>query len=169
MRIVHVVRTGERSVRPPHYRADPERPMRVRVLIKVEPRMRPGISRERRAGAYSPTHQAESRVSIMTQPLPVAPGYPPQQYGQIPPPAQPAVQLAQGTLDDFYGQPTVGGGQGLKFAVLGTEYYVEQTRPITGADIQQQTDTRGLPQTFRDGRPKFQMLVPVTVLNSNVP
>ena len=44
----------------------------------------------------------------MTQPLPVAPGYPPQQYGQIPPPAQPAVQLAQGTLDDFYGQPTVG-------------------------------------------------------------
>lgn len=103
------------------------------------------------------------------QPLPVAPGYPPQQYGQIPPPATPAIPLAQGSLDDFYGQPTVGGGQGLKFAILGTEYYVEQTRPITGADIQQQTDTRGLPQTFRDGRPKFQMLVPVTVLNSNVP
>jgi len=103
------------------------------------------------------------------QPLPVAPGYPPQQYGQVPPPAQPQAPLAQGTLDDFYDQPTVGGGSGLPFKILGTEHYVETTRPITKADVQQQTDTRGNAQTFRDGRPKFQMLVPVHVLNSNVP
>jgi hypothetical protein len=105
----------------------------------------------------------------LMQPLPVQPGYPPQQYGQIPPPAQPQAPLAQGTLDDFFDQPTVGGGQALKFAQLGTEYYVEVTRPITKADVQQQTDTRNIPQYFKDGRPKFQMLVPVHVLNSNVP
>lgn len=105
----------------------------------------------------------------LMQPLPVQPGYPPQQYGQIPPPAQPQVPLAQGTLDDFFDQPTVGGGQALKFAQLGTEYYVEVTRPITKADVQQQTDRKNIPQTFKDGRPKFQMLVPVHVLNSNIP
>lgn len=116
-----------------------------------------------------PTPQQYAPQQQFMQPLPVQPGYPPQQYGQIPPPAQPQVPLAQGTLDDFFGQPTVGGGQGLKFAQLGTEYYVETTRPITKADVQQQTDTRGVPQFFRDGRAKYQMLVPVTVLNSNVP
>lgn len=104
------------------------------------------------------------------QPMPVQPGYPAQQYNfPVPPAAQPQVPLAQGTLDDFFDQPTVGGGPGLPFKLVGTEHYVEVTRPITKADVQQQTDTRNVPQFFKDGRPKFQMLVPVQVLNSNIP
>lgn len=118
---------------------------------------------------YGQTSPQQYASQGYVQPLPVQPGYPPQQYGQIPPPAQPQAPLAQGTLDDFFDQPTVGGGPGLKFAQLGTEYYVEVTRPITKADVQQQTDTRNIPQYFKDGRPKFQMLVPVHVLNSNIP
>jgi hypothetical protein len=99
-----------------------------------------------------------------------APGYPappqhygppqgyPQQYGQ---PPQPAPQLASGSLDAFYQQPSSGGGAALKFEV-GTRYVGVVSRPITNADIQQQTQRgSGLPAFFRDGRPKFVMKVPL--------
>jgi hypothetical protein len=97
------------------------------------------------------------------QPMPAQSGYPAQQYGQVPLAQQlptPQQPLASGTLDDFFDQPTVGGGQALKFDTLGRAYDVTVSRPITKADIQQQTDTRGIPQFFRDGRAKFQMIVP---------
>lgn len=90
--------------------------------------------------------------------------YPPQQFAPgypAPTPAAPAVQLAQGSIDDFYNQPSAGGGAALKFEAIGQTYTGIVTRPITSADIQQQTDTLGRPQTFRDGRPKFVMKVPL--------
>jgi len=101
---------------------------------------------------------------------PAQPQYPPQQpvqYGQpaypqpYPQQQAPAQPLAQGTLDDFYNQPSSGGGAGLKFEQLGTRYIGIVTRPIGSGDIQQQTNTQGVPQTFKDGRPKWVMKVPL--------
>lgn len=108
------------------------------------------------------------------------PGYPPQapqQYGQVPaaypqapqqPPAQP---LAQGSIDDYYGQPSVGGGPSLSWTdkqgspkPIGTTYVGIVARDVTDADIQQQTDFKTqVPLTYRDGRPKFAMKVPLRV------
>ncbi|MCW2496324.1 hypothetical protein [Jatrophihabitans sp.] len=91
------------------------------------------------------------------QQFPPAQGYPPAQFA----PAQPP--LAQGSIDDFYSQPSAGGGKSLSFhqKPYGTQYVGIVTRPISQGDIQQQTDTMGRPQTFKDGRPKFVMKVPL--------
>lgn len=91
-------------------------------------------------------------------------------------PQQPAPQLAAGSLDAFFSQPSTGGGPALKFNppnqaanVPGTTYAVQVVRAITNADIQQQTNPQnGQPSTYRDGRPKFVMKVPVKVLQANV-
>lgn len=88
--------------------------------------------------------------------------YPPQQYQQpYAPPAQQAPPPAQGTLDDFYNQPSTGGGAALKFEQLGTRYIGIVTRTVGPGDVSQQTDTRGVPQFFKDGRPKWVMKVPL--------
>lgn len=105
---------------------------------------------------------------------PQQPGYPPQfpapqQFGQFAPgyPPAPAAlppqQLAQGSIDDFYNQPSTGGGKSLSFPAgqFGTRYVGVVARAITSGDIQQQTNTKGVPQTFKDGRPKFEMKVPL--------
>jgi hypothetical protein len=83
------------------------------------------------------------------------PGYYPQ------PAASPAQPTAAGSLDAFYRQPSAGAGKSLAFTTPGTTYTGIVTRPITDGDIQQQTDTQGRPQFFRDGRPKFVMKVPL--------
>lgn len=95
---------------------------------------------------------------------------PPQGYQQAPQgytqqPQQPqAPELAPGTLDAYFSQPSTGGGAALKFAAVGTTHVVVVSRPITDADVQQQTQ-RGtnLPSTFKDGRPKFVLKIPCTV------
>jgi hypothetical protein len=89
---------------------------------------------------------------------PPAPGYPPMQM------ATPAQPLAQGSIDDFYNQPSQGGGKALTFPVVGTRYIGIVTRPITSTDIQQQTTppaNGSIPQFYKDGRPKFVMKVPL--------
>jgi hypothetical protein len=101
---------------------------------------------------------------------PGAPGQlPPQQYPYQQPqyPGHPVAQgypqpmLAQGSIDDFFNQPSAGGGKSLSFKVVGTRYIGIVTRPLGNGDIQQQTDVQGKPQFFRDGRPKFVMKVPL--------
>lgn len=92
---------------------------------------------------------------------PVAPG-----YGAPPvPPVQPS---APGSLDGFYGQPSTSGGPSFKFQgkPIGTTYVGVVERPITDADVRQQTNQQGVPQTYRDGRPKFIMVVPMLVPQS---
>lgn len=92
------------------------------------------------------------------------------QYGQAPqgPPAPPP--LAQGTLDDFYNQPSTGNGQGLKFSdannqpMIGKSYIFRVTRPLGNGDIEQGADKFGTPLTFRDGRPKLVMKIPGELL-----
>lgn len=104
------------------------------------------------------------------QPAPAYPQMPPQQYAppqQFPPayaaPAQPAAPLATGSLDDFYSQPSTGGGVSLKFETPGTTYVGIITRPLTNGDVQQQTNPQGQPLTYKDGRPKFVMRVPLQI------
>lgn len=71
--------------------------------------------------------------------------------------------LAQGSLDDFFNQPSVGGGPALKFEV-GTRIQCVVSRQVTNADIQQQTQPgSNLPAFYKDGRPKFVMRVSVNL------
>lgn len=106
---------------------------------------------------------------------PQYPGYPQQGYAPAPAqyapqPAAPVQPLAAGSIDDYYSQPSTGGGAGLKFTgpnnqpLINQSYVFQVTRPIGNGDIQQQTNNQGVPQTFKDGRPKFVMIVPVQLL-----
>jgi hypothetical protein len=99
-----------------------------------------------------------------------APAYP-QQYPQAPagyaqpypqPPAQP---LPTGTLDAYYSQPSTGGGPSWKFngKPVGTSYAGIVARPLGDGDVRAQTNNAGQVQTYRDGRPKFVMVVPMQV------
>lgn len=100
------------------------------------------------------------------------PGYAPQQipqgYGQaLPPNYQPQAPqgptLAQGSLDEYFNQPSVGGGPSLKFDE-GTTHVGVVARRITNADIAQQTiPNSNTPAVYKDGSPKFVMKVPLVV------
>jgi len=97
-----------------------------------------------------------------------APVYPPAaQYPQQYP--APVAPTTPGSLDAFYDQPGSGGGPSFKFMdanrnpQLGKTYAGIVARPITNADVRQQTDQTGRPMTFKDGRPKFVMVVPMLV------
>lgn len=93
--------------------------------------------------------------------------WPPQQFGQpqYQQPAQPQQPLAQVSLDDYFTQPSVAGGPSISWTnkPLNTTYAGIVARPITNADVQQDTDPQGNPKTFRDGRPKSVMKVPLRV------
>lgn len=98
---------------------------------------------------------------------PPAPQYPAQAgYGQ--PPVPPAVPLAPGSLDSFYTAPSASGGPSFKFQgkPVGTSYIGMVERPVTDADVRQQTNNAGTPQIYKDGRPKFVMIVPMLVQQS---
>lgn len=97
---------------------------------------------------------------------PQQPMYSQPTYQQPPPPPQP---LATGSLADFFGQPSTGGGPvfSWKGKPIGTTYAGVVSRPITSADVQQQTMPGGnVPAFYRDGRPKFLMKVPMRVVPS---
>lgn len=107
---------------------------------------------------------------------PPAPQYPQQQYGvaQYPPayaqpPAPAAPPPPPGTLDQFYSQPSAGGGPSFKFMdaarqpQIGKSYAGFVARPVTDADIRAQTDNNGRVQTYKDGRTKYVMVVPMQV------
>lgn len=100
---------------------------------------------------------------------PQAPQYPQQQFppqGYQAPPQQPAAPLATGSLDDYYGQPSAGGGPSIswKDKPIGHWYAGVVARDVTDADIQQQTDPQTKqPKFYRDGRPQFVMKVPLKV------
>ncbi|MDM4722777.1 hypothetical protein QTQ03_25425 [Micromonospora sp. WMMA1363] len=109
-----------------------------------------------------------------TQPMmpqfPQQPGYP-----QAPAPQAPAVYggpqyvpqqpLPQGTIDGFFAQPSSGGGPSWKFngRPIGTSYAGIVARPVTNADVRAQTNNARVPQTYKDGRPKLVMVVPMQV------
>ena len=86
---------------------------------------------------------------------------------------QPAPVLARGTLEDFYNQPTSGGGgpsvtsKFFNKRIQGSWLQLEVVSDVTNADVRQQTDPSGKPQTFKDGRPKFVLVVKVKVSGSS--
>jgi hypothetical protein len=114
---------------------------------------------------------------VPQQYAPPAPAYPqqgypqgyPQQYAAPAPVAPAAPPLPTGTLDSFYEQPSAGGGPSLKFMdanrqpQVGKSYTGIVARPVTNADVRAQTDQSGRPMTYRDGRPKFVLVVPLQV------
>lgn len=90
----------------------------------------------------------------------------------------PAPTLVAGSVDDFFNQPSVGGGPALFGSVngqpapIGTEYFAIVARDVSDADIQQQTDyndkSRGA--FYKNGQPKFVMKVPLlTVISAAFP
>lgn len=94
----------------------------------------------------------------------------PQQQFPYPAPAQPQQAPAtpapvSGTLSDFYSQPASGGGKAISWKDKPTGYTVAGiiARPITDADIRQTTNPQGVPQFYKDGRPKLEMVVPLKV------
>lgn len=89
---------------------------------------------------------------------------------------QPQPELARGTLEDFYSQPTSSnGGKGasqyFKNKPVGSWLQFRVDRDITNADVSQLTDVNNVPQTWKygpmAGKPKFQLVVPGTVLASS--
>ncbi len=125
---------------------------------------------------YPPQQQQYAPAPAAYQPPPMGypqpqypaqqPGYPmpPQGYA---PPQQPTPELATGTLDAFYSQPSSGGGAALRFEQVGAMHVGVVARAITNGDIQQQTVVgSNAPAFFKDGRPKFVMKVPLQVAAS---
>lgn len=109
-------------------------------------------------------------------------GYPQQGYPQGPPPQvyqngyggqtqtiPPAPQLAAGSVEGFFSQPSVGGGPALFGSVngqpapIGTEYFGIVARDVTDSDVEQQTDynDKSKGAFYKNGQPKFVMKVPL--------
>lgn len=121
------------------------------------------------AAPVAPVPQAQPQFSAALQP-----GGGGGQFYQNPAAVQaPAPQLANGTLEDFYNQPTgSGGGPSVtsKFFTKrqqGSWLQLEVIADVTNNDVRQQTTPQGIPQTYKDGRPKFVLVVKVKVLGSS--
>lgn len=93
---------------------------------------------------------------------PPMPGYPAQPYGQVPVQQYAPQPMPSTSLDDFYNQPSTGGGPGWKFQTIGTRHVGQVARPLHDGDVQPVTDFRtGAITTYRDGRPKMQLVIPL--------
>lgn len=93
---------------------------------------------------------------------PMAPAYPGGPAG-YPAPAAPVQPTAVGSLDAFYATPS-GGSKAWVFhnRPIGTAYAGLVSRALGDNDVRQQTDTNtGAPLTYRDGSPKWVMVVPM--------
>jgi hypothetical protein len=134
-----------------------------------QPQM-PGYPPQPAAPQYAPAPPQAYQPPPMGYPAPQypaqQPGYPMPPYG-APQQQAPAPELATGTLDAFYSQPSSGGGAALKFEQVGAMHVGVVARAITNGDIQQQTVVgSNAPAFFKDGRPKFVMKVPLQVASS---
>jgi hypothetical protein len=132
----------------------------------------PGYPQQPAQPGYAP--QGQPQGYFPPAPQGYAPPNPyPQQYApqpQFAPPA-PAPVLARGTLEDYLDQPSVGGGQSV------TKYFKGRpqnswiqfrvTRHLTNSDVRQQTDNDDRPATYKDGKPKFVLVIQVEVFASD--
>lgn len=114
-----------------------------------------------------PAQPAPQGYPVQPQYAPPAPPmqYPPQQYAPQPQYAPPMPAPVAGSLDEFFSQPGGGSGASWKFKdkPIGTVYHGIVARAVTKGDVRQQTDNNNRPLTFKDGRPKFVMVVPMLV------
>ncbi len=124
---------------------------------------------------YAPQYPQQPQQPVQQQPIQQGPPAwaQPQGQPQWQPPIQqqaPAPPLANGGLDEFYGQPSLGGGPGISWKGKPEGYTVQGIVPrdVGDADVSQEvgapnTAQAGQPQFYRDGRPKFVMAVPLQV------
>lgn len=120
-----------------------------------------------------PTQPVYPQQGYAPAPAPAYPQQPqfPQQYAPAPayPTAPTAPPPPAGTLDGFFDQPSTGGGPSFKFVdanrvpQIGKTYVGIVARTVTNADIRHQTNSAGVAQTYKDGRPKLVMIVPMLV------
>lgn len=124
-----------------------------------------------------PQQYAQPTQYAPTQPYQGAPpqqNYPPQGQQWGPPPQggyqqqngqQQAPPAIPGTLDAFYSQPSTGGGVPWSFENIGQEYFGIVRRPLTDGDTEQQytLGQNPVPATFKDGRAKLVLRVPLNV------
>ena len=139
--------------------------------------------------AVSP-EAAQQYLAAETQQAPAAPApvqaptfQPPQAQSQFTPaaPSAPAPELARGTFDDFFSQPSASnGGKGATSYFRGKAgplrpkgSWIQFTvdRDITNADVSQMTKFgTNVPETWQygpmAGKPKFQLIIPATVVAS---
>lgn len=122
---------------------------------------------------YQPQMPQYPQQAPPVQPTPYPPqqqpyAYPvPQWQPPVQPPTPPVAPLATGSLSEFFSQP-VGGGPGWswKDKPIGHSYAGVVKRAIRPGDIQQSTSPQGIPLAYNDGRPKFEMRVPMQVQQS---
>lgn len=129
------------------------------------------------AASYLAFTQQPQAPSVSAPPLPQPqfqqPQYQAQPQGYSNPAAvTPPPVLARGTLEDFYSQPTGGSAPSVTSKFFGKRpqgAWLQLTvdADATNADVRQQTTPDGKPQTFRDGRPKFALVVKVHVTGSS--
>lgn len=125
----------------------------------------PGYPQQPYAQPQPPAYpQAPPPVQQPVQPY----GQPvPQTYGQFPAaPAIPTQPLANGTLDDYFSQPSTGGGPSISWKGKpdGTTYLGVVARDVSSGDVVHDTDPQTKqPKYFRDGRPMFSMKVPLKI------
>lgn len=102
---------------------------------------------------------------------PTQPGYP-QGYAPQAPQQHQGPVGATGSIDEFYAQPSTGGGKGISWKGKpdGTSYIGVVARDVSSADIQQDSDpmTKQL-KFYRDGRPQFAMAVPLVLNHPDFP
>lgn len=110
---------------------------------------------------YAPPPQPQYPVQPGYPPQPqYAPAYPPQYAPPMPPPPPPV----QGSLSEFFNAPSTANKSWVfRDRPVGTAYSGIVARVIGNGDIRQQTDQGGRPMTYKDGRPKFVMVVPMIV------
>jgi hypothetical protein len=133
--------------------------------------------------APPPVYPPQAPPQQYQPPAPQYPQAPPQQYAQptyqqpYGAPQAPPQQAAQGSLDAFYSQPSAASGPSISWSTtvngvvqqkpIGTTYAGIVARDVTHADIQQDSDPKtGALKTYKDGRPKFFMKVPLKVAPS---
>jgi hypothetical protein len=121
----------------------------------------------------NPAAAAQYLASTTAQ---AAPAAQPQGFGTPQPSAQaaPAPVLARGTVEDYLNQPqmTSGGKSVTSFyngKPQGTWLDFLVKRDMLNTDVRQQTDINGVPQTYRDGTPKWVLIVPVQVIGASDP
>jgi hypothetical protein len=108
------------------------------------------------------------RVKQLYQQFPQMPQYPltaTAQHPQSTPQYPVTTQQPAGTLEGFFSQPSSDGDPSWKFnnRPIGTSYTGVVARAVTNSDIRVQTNQFGQPTTYRDGRPKYVMVVPMLV------
>lgn len=126
----------------------------------VQPQQPNGYYPPQPAGYYPPQPPQYATPQAQAQP----------QYAPQAPPA-PAPVDPRGTLEDFNDQPTGGAPATTKFfsgRPQGSWLQFQVSRDLNNNDVRVQKDDNGNIQTFKSsGKPKFVLVVPVTVLQSS--